>query len=453
MDTNNEAIDYAELSQRHTARYPKIRARLATMNTDTTTNLYNPLWAYDLFPLCQSDWNRMPFEGTESQNGSEQQQQPEDENDAESEGNEDINSDDIEVDQDNPEPSESDDDEQESTPSDSDEDNKPDDDAFDEEQEEQTQHVPQHVPTYELSEPNTSNEETIPNLTITTAEDGTIQYFREFQSWNEFVRIASDPNLYRWKYKHVSIEPEPGKYGKDWFQTPNMEAVTSMALYRGWPEGQKLLHEFTTNVLPQQRNLDIWQFDVAGAFPIIPMYVSGDPLSMINDPGTDLRTQYPIIQIDYDHWIDNTVPMKDMMLRGAAVLSLAKTLEDHGFQVELRIVSNSYNNAGTKDIHFGYSVIFKKPGEYLDLDRAAFAMCHTSSIRRLGFALYEQHPELERPFNHYGFQLGQPIQKPSFQTIYIPGTTGGETPEKAQQAVETAMKQTLNAIDAAEAAN
>lgn len=422
-------------------------------NTDIVANLYNPLWVYDLFPLDQSDWNRMPFEGTESQasetgNESEEPQQDSD-NDNE---NETEDGSDSENDPNDLEPSESDDDEQE--PSDSNEDSEPDDNGDDtENQDDENEEQSSPQPAYALSEPKDHDEPNIPGLTIAVTPNGTTEYFREFQSWDEFVLCASDQSRYTWKCEHASIEREPGKYGHDWFRTPNMKAAVDMALYSGWPDGRQLLSEFVTNIMPQQRNFNVWQFDVAGAFPVVPMYCAGDPLSMINDPGTDLRNQYPVIQIDYDHWINNTVSMEDMMIRGAAVLSLAQTLEDHGFQVELRIVSNSYNNRGPKTIHFSYSVVFKKPGEYLDIDRAAFAMCHASSFRRLGFALYEQHPELEYPFNHYGYQLGRPMQKPAFQTIYITGTTGDETPEKARKTVEDAAAQTLNTITIAEAAD
>lgn len=136
-----------------------------------------------------------------------------------------------------------------------------------------------------------------------------------------------------------------------------------------------------------------------------------------------------------------------MMLRGAAVLSLADTLERRGFSTELRIVGNS--QAGGQA--FRYSIVYKRAGEPLDIDRAAFAIAHPSSMRRLAFAILEQHRELETNFRSgYGSPMHEANDPTSGQiggAIFIRGSNGGETPDSARLAVELAAKDLLQATD------
>jgi hypothetical protein len=138
-----------------------------------------------------------------------------------------------------------------------------------------------------------------------------------------------------------------------------------------------------------------------------------------------------VVTIDYNHWVHAGVSTKAMMLRGAAVISVANTLEAQGISTILRIVG-----ATRSEKTWAYTIVFKKAGEFLDLDRAAFALAHPACMRRLAFALLEQHADLKSQMSGgYGMPTySNPI--PNSDAIYIPGATRDETPDSARKAVE-----------------
>lgn len=281
---------------------------------------------------------------------------------------------------------------------------------------------------------------------------------REFQSWHEFVECATDESLYAWKTKmRASHEADSeNKRGQligtkmPWHGTATWDECVRMATRTGWPEGRKMLEESLAIVRPRPEPFRSIEMSVAGAFPMVPNYCAGDPECMVIDPGADMRHSRPIIRIDFNNWTNAYVKPEDMMLRGAAVVSLAETLERHGYSTELRIVGNS--RAGNTD--FRYSIVFKKAGEPLDLDRAAFAIAHPATMRRLCFAILEQHPEAEHDYRFsYGYPLYQPNDPTSGQpggAIFVKPSQGHETKETARAAVNKAAEQLLQEIELSE---
>lgn len=268
---------------------------------------------------------------------------------------------------------------------------------------------------------------------------------REFDSWDSFVRCVSDLSQRTWKDFNCSSH----RHDKSWSGTDTFDEAVRMASITGWPEGRELLSESFAKVSPRNQYYPTVEFSVAGSYPCVPIYCSGDPQCMVSDPGADHRTSKPIIRIDYNHWIHVGVTIKDMMLRGAAVLSLAKRLEEQGISTELRIIGNTREGDGDRERTWRYSIVYKKAGEYLDVDRAAYALAHPSAMRRLAFALLEQTKELEADFRiGYGHPGYEPNDtKPN--TIFVNGSRGGETPEKANAAVEEAAAALLSELQQA----
>jgi hypothetical protein len=268
---------------------------------------------------------------------------------------------------------------------------------------------------------------------------------REFDSWDRFVSEAGDETRAAW------TSPRSSHAAKltDWAGTPTFADALNMAARTGWPEGRRLLTESLARVSPRPEAFRSIELSIAGAFPIVPVYCAGSPECMVIDPGADLRHQKPIIRIDYQHNVSAFVEPRDMMLRGAAVLSLANGLEARGFATELRITSRSI--AQTKIM--AYNIVYKRPDEALDLDRAAFALAHPSCRRRLGFAIYEQHAEIEDQFAH---SYGRPDYARNSadyadSTIYVPGSTGRETSQGANAAVLASARELLTEIADSEA--
>ena len=286
------------------------------------------------------------------------------------------------------------------------------------------------------------------------------QIFREFDSFWDFALCATDDSLYAWGPKIVyddsstcASHDESPHHSAAWSGTDTFVEAADMALRTGWPEGRQLLEDALIEVKRDFDSYNTLEFSVAGAFPMVPNYCAGDPECMVVDPGASLRNQKPIIRIDYNNWIHAGVSTKAMMLRGAAVISLANSLEAQGFSTELRIVGATkgrgldfFDNEGSKT--WSYSITFKRAGEELDLDRAAYAIAHPSCMRRLAFALLEQHPDLKS-------QMSPGYGRPTYSnprenstSIYIPGAdSAGETADSARNAVREAAQPLLDQID------
>lgn len=273
---------------------------------------------------------------------------------------------------------------------------------------------------------------------------------REFGSWHEFVESATDETLVGWKGPRSSREVDSSRYGMPWHGTNTWEECVMMATRTGWPEGLKMLEDSLAVVRPRPEPYRSIEMSVAGAFPMVPNYCAGDPECMVIDPGSDMRHSRPVIRIDFNNWTHSGVKPEDMMLRGAAVVSLAETLERHGYSTELRIVGNS--RAGETD--FRYSIVFKRAGEPMDLDRAAFAIAHPAVMRRLCFAILEQHREAEPSYRgSYGYPLHQandPTSGKPGGAIYISASLGHETVESARKAVNIAAEELLSEIQTSE---
>src|SRR5215471_5572917 len=150
---------------------------------------------------------------------------------------------------------------------------------------------------------------------------------RQFSSWWEFVQSAIDESLVGWKGRRSSreVDSEYGRIRGDlpWHGTDTWEEAVDMAVRKGWPDGKKMLEDSLAVVRPKVEPFKSIEMSVAGAYPMVPNYAAGDPECMVIDPGSDIRHARPIIRIDYCNWTHAGVTPKDMMLRGAAVVSLA----------------------------------------------------------------------------------------------------------------------------------
>jgi hypothetical protein len=235
---------------------------------------------------------------------------------------------------------------------------------------------------------------------------------RTFESWIEFVQCASDMSLRGWKYYAIADRKEATK--NDYSATETLDQAVDMAMWSGWPEGRDMLIDSIAQVMPTNEYRVHHELDVAGSFPIVPIYCAGDPACMMSIETETLRQHRPIIRIDYNNVCSFMITPAAMMKMGAAVLSFAQTLELAGYAVELRIIGNMTSNRKK----FRYNVTYKRAGEPLDLERAAFAIAHPSTMRRFALGLLEQHADLQ----HFGEDgHGYPMRAPNDPTSGQPG--------------------------------
>lgn len=255
---------------------------------------------------------------------------------------------------------------------------------------------------------------------------------RDFRSWFDFVTSAADQSLVRWNTTRNSQEKE-GPNG--WRGTETFQQATDMALRTGWPEGRRLIAKALAIAIPKQETYRSITYDVAGAVPLVPVFIAGDPSCMMDFGNTAIAAR-PVVKIEYNVSVNASISQRAIITRGAAVLGLAVSLEDRGFSTELSIVDDSA--AGGMEYHM--SAIYKRAGDTLDLDAAAFALINPSTLRRFSFAIMEQEPAMER---HFAYNYGRAIgsrQDTDPTTIFIPGAVNSETPASAHTVVERAAE-------------
>jgi hypothetical protein len=255
----------------------------------------------------------------------------------------------------------------------------------------------------------TNTKPELPGLDYDPVTDTTT---RTFESWMDFIYCASDLGLRGWTHGAISNEHEEAN--GSYYATETLDQAIDMAIWSGWPEGRDLLIDTMAQVVPTNEYRVHHELDVAGSFPIVPIYCAGDPSCMMSIETETLRQHRPIVRIDYNNVCSFAIKPASMMMMGAAVLSFAQTLENAGYSVELRIIGNMRD----KKNKFRYNVVYKRAGEPLDLDRAAFAIAHPSTMRRFALGLLEQHLDL----NHFGSAgHGYPMREANDPTSGKPG--------------------------------
>lgn len=193
----------------------------------------------------------------------------------------------------------------------------------------------------------------------------------------------------------------------------------------GWPEGRS----FMSNLLSVGRNATHMgavkgqSLDVGGAYPFIPAAVAGDPENMwsIN---ADANKTKPIVRIYTPGIFSGGMSHDRINNLGGACLTIVDQLEGAGFQTE--IVSYYASNDCMEA--YAATVQVKSAGEPLDLDRAAFALCHPSMCRRVFFAITERwHASVKSTASGgYGYIVDMDKELIEPNSIYIPSPASAE---------------------------
>lgn len=105
-----------------------------------------------------------------------------------------------------------------------------------------------------------------------------------------------------------------------------------------------------------------------------------------------------------------SVSVERIVRRGAAVLAAIEGLRAEGYSLGLTMMQASKGRA--VNTVFEYHIPVVRPGDFLDMDTAAFCVAHPSFLRRLIVALNEHEPaDLRRAMRFYrGGGYGQPVR-------------------------------------------
>lgn len=231
----------------------------------------------------------------------------------------------------------------------------------------------------------------------------------------------------------------------DWSGTKDYSEAMRLAV-NGWPEGRE---KMSRTIAAAQANTAIaaapaFDYDVAGAFPVVPEYVSGNPEHMLT-PIETISTARPIVRLLVNRNTHAGFKAKHGENFHGALLSWIDALEGAGNSVELKMVACADNG----DNHCSVVVTLKNAGEVLELDRLAFALVHMASYRRIIFGNYELQWHEYGLWNDFSYGYGRPCHPPKSVkdepgVIYIPGLSNEtglsprevSTPQKAAAIVE-----------------
>jgi len=218
-------------------------------------------------------------------------------------------------------------------------------------------------------------------------------HVHDYSCWEDFVAAAEDaadrPQWDRWFVcaQNVSEDEDTWRGTQDW--------ATAVAYARyGWREGRE---QIVAGLIAAARSAPLSyrseQYDVGGAYPCIPIALAGDPACMV-ELGDQAISARPVIRLRVDLAAPSRITGEQIVNHGIAVLSAADALQSAGYSVEISLACATNDPAATVPPLLQLSAVFKRAGDALDLDRAAFALANPAVSRRLYFALLESHADI-----------------------------------------------------------
>ena len=202
----------------------------------------------------------------------------------------------------------------------------------------------------------------------------TRHFFTTYDSFEDFRFAANSRPV-------CTDRKDPSSQNTDdsqWYGTATYAEAETLA-NEGWEEGRaRVRSELERATVIQQFNpAPTWQADVAGAYPIVPLAVAGDPCNMVTTYPTEAAHR-PIIRLAFDRNAHSGVGAAEIERFGIAVLSHIDKLESDGQSVELAACLS----IKSEGVHTTIQIILKRAGEPLELDRLSYTMGHASMIRR-----------------------------------------------------------------------
>lgn len=172
-----------------------------------------------------------------------------------------------------------------------------------------------------------------------------------------------------------------------WSGSHTMEEAIEVARF-GWEEGRKYLQqrigEIAVDQLIGDHTVVNQRYQLAGDEVDIDRYLIGEPEQMI-EYYTEPERNGKHVTILANIGVPATVQPQQIMRRGGAMYAAMEALRSNGYSTGLSVADVTV--AGLNQIeHF---IPITKPGEYLDIDTAAFCLAHPSFPRRGLFAALE----------------------------------------------------------------
>lgn len=218
-----------------------------------------------------------------------------------------------------------------------------------------------------------------------------------FESFGEFVEQAkkeSNGNAGR-------ASRERGD--RTFYQTHSFDEAVKLS-ETGWAEG-------AAEVLRKRASLDSYveqvvashstqvSYDYTGDYVDVGRFLSGEP-ECFGTVYEGESSRGPIVRLVANGAVSCGVSTESIFARGAAILAAVDIIEATGRRVELTLAFGAEESWGDPKPNLEVFVPIKSAHQQVDADRLAFALCHASSFRRLGFSIWEQqgyNPACNRP--------------------------------------------------------
>lgn len=258
-----------------------------------------------------------------------------------------------------------------------------------------------------------------------------------FETFEEFLDYAN--------YEDARTKSELVGYGDHDFHGATLPEALKLAR-GGWPEGLARVREMSDKLMGQfpKSQIHEWSHDLAGDIVDVGRYLMNDPECFIAFDGP--MGTLGIVSIACNISVSAAVSKETMFYRGAQIVSIVDLLETKGYRCEVQAIlaGSSSDYRDSADPTTQISIMLKRPDMPLDMSRLAYALCHDSFFRRLGF-----HTWYRNGFRDIGgMSLGYPIMKTSHEQscdIYLPGVHSGHvSAESAAKWTREQLEKVIN---------
>lgn len=266
----------------------------------------------------------------------------------------------------------------------------------------------------------------------------------EFDSIDALCAAALEPCAW------ASAPRDSVKGDRDFTGTDSIEQALDFAQH-GWREGlsrMTLALEAATAAASATGPAPSYSLDVAGAFPLVPAAVAGDPMCMFNPAPVSERAR-PVLRLATSTALRSDFQPHEVFNYGAGLVAVIDALERAGFATEL--TSCRCNESRGPVSRLTILTKLKGAGEALDLERLAFCLGSASFNRRLHFGVVESRcPESGWGYSYgsaaipnRGTDIDSDVCLLPGPTMFGPRSKELSTPEKAFDAMKPKVLELL----------
>lgn len=204
----------------------------------------------------------------------------------------------------------------------------------------------------------------------------------EFKSLYEFIEyIENTPEndlFHNACYKSSKASEKNG-----WYLTKSLNEAIDLAKY-GWNDGAKNLNtQFKFATKKTTSDIELKQIlDVAGYQAIVPLYLQGSPMNMMNKKPQAIKQK--IITINKTTSFSSGISATQVINETTKCLEIIKKVESKGIRVNLNLLISTGKVC--------VKIRLKSANERLNIAKLAFPIIHPSMFRRLFFRFVEVYP-------------------------------------------------------------